>query len=346
MKGFDRFLKSFLFLFLAGFLTGAATLPLSAQVTIPQGSVVTNAVFSVYGVSVWRDMTFNLFRITKDWGESSVTWANFHPGTDPTLVGSFTVTASSGNTVSGWYSVNIATLVQGWVNGTYPNFGIAVRQVPTQCWNYFLSSEDVILSLRPKLEIWYMTPDEEPGYAIIQRPGPAQDGVADASIYESFPNTNYNYSPLTVAISGAGLEKYSLIRFHFGITPPSPPEGPGTGTPGYWKNHPKAWPVSSITIGGATYTKAQAIALMNMPVSGDKTYTMFDALVAAELNKLVGNDASCIADKISAAQIWMAANPVGSGVTADSLAWQLVGESLYKLLDAYNNGWLCAPPRY
>jgi len=39
-----------------------------------------------------------------------------------------------------------------------------------------------------------------------------------------------------------------------------PVQQPGTGTPGYWKNHPEAWPVSSITVGGLTYTKAQAIA--------------------------------------------------------------------------------------
>ena len=59
---------------------------------------------------------------------------------------------------------------------------------------------------------------------------------------------------------------------------------PGTGTPGYWKNHPEAWPVDEITIGGVTYTKVEAIAIMNTPEKGDKTYTMFSALVAATLN--------------------------------------------------------------
>src|SRR6185503_2976132 len=39
----------------------------------------------------------------------------------------------------------------------------------------------------------------------------------------------------------------------------SPKLNPGTGTPGYWKNHAEAWPVSGITIGPNTYTKAQAI---------------------------------------------------------------------------------------
>jgi hypothetical protein len=45
----------------------------------------------------------------------------------------------------------------------------------------------------------------------------------------------------------------------FGFFTPSRVQ-PGTGTPGYWKNHPDAWPVSSITVGGVAYTKAQAIA--------------------------------------------------------------------------------------
>src|SRR6185295_7670920 len=43
----------------------------------------------------------------------------------------------------------------------------------------------------------------------------------------------------------------------FGLFTPSVLQ-PGTGTPGYWKNHPAAWPVASITVGGITYTKAQA----------------------------------------------------------------------------------------
>jgi hypothetical protein len=121
--------------------------------------------------------------------------------------------------------------------------------------------------------------------------------------------------------------------------------GPGTGTPGYWKNHPDAWPVDVITIGGVTYTKAEAIGHMETSVKGDKTFTMFPALVAANLNVFVGNASDCIDDFISAADAWMASyGPVGSGVEGRSDAWKQ-GESLYEELDAYNNGELCAPSR-
>lgn len=119
---------------------------------------------------------------------------------------------------------------------------------------------------------------------------------------------------------------------------------PGTGTPGYWKNHPEAWPVATIEIGGVTYTKAEAIAWMKGG-DGDKTLTMFRALVAAKLNVLIGNDDSCIDEVIGLADDWFVLyGPVGSGVKAKTLAWK-IGELLYHELDDYNNGLLCAPSR-
>jgi hypothetical protein len=48
----------------------------------------------------------------------------------------------------------------------------------------------------------------------------------------------------------------SSTDFGFSIPSVNPP---GTGTPGYWKNHPEAWPVQTVTVGGVSYTKAQAI---------------------------------------------------------------------------------------
>jgi len=120
---------------------------------------------------------------------------------------------------------------------------------------------------------------------------------------------------------------------------------PGTGTPGYWKNHPEAWPVSSITIGGVTYSKEDAIEIMQTAGNGDKTYTMFKALVAAKLNVLLGCNSSCISSTITLADSWMATyGPVGSNVRGDSTAWKS-GEPLYYKLDKYNNGLLCAPHR-
>ena len=118
---------------------------------------------------------------------------------------------------------------------------------------------------------------------------------------------------------------------------------PGTGTPGYWMNHPDAWP-AAVTVGGVTYTRDQAIVWIQS--SGkDRTTTMFASLVSAKLNVLGGNDPSCVQSTIDEADAWMATfGPVGSGVHAARLAWK-VGEPLHRLMDDDNNGMLCAPHR-
>ena len=132
-------------------------------------------------------------------------------------------------------------------------------------------------------------------------------------------------------------------RTDFGFLASALPQ-PGTGTPGYWKNHPEAWPVASVTVGGAVYTREEAIRLLETP-GKDRTLTMFSSLVPAMLNVMAGNDSSCVASTIEAANAWMKTyGPVGTGVHAASYAWK-VGEPLHRLMDNYNNSMLCAPHR-
>jgi len=119
---------------------------------------------------------------------------------------------------------------------------------------------------------------------------------------------------------------------------------PGTGTIGYWKTHSEAWPVQQITIGGRTYSKTQAINWMGTASSGDKSIDLFKQLVAAKLNVVAGNEASCINSTISSADSWMASHPPGSNVSASSSAWSQASPWHTKL-DDYNNGLLCAPHR-
>ncbi len=120
--------------------------------------------------------------------------------------------------------------------------------------------------------------------------------------------------------------------------------GPGTGTPGYWKNHPDAWPVQKITIGGISYSKADAIKFMSLAEKGDKTKTVFRHLISAKLNVIIGNASDCIADEIMLADAWMAVHPVCSGVSGSSAAWAAISGTATEL-DDYNNGRLCAPHR-
>ena len=109
-------------------------------------------------------------------------------------------------------------------------------------------------------------------------------------------------------------------------------------SPGYWKNHPCDWPTDSVWIGGVEYSKDCAIELMNEK-GGDKSITMFRALVAAKLNVMNGCSDCCIRRTICRADHWMEYNPPGSGVKGSDCAWKY-GECLYYKLDAYNNGYL------
>ena len=307
--------------------------PVSAQPCIPEGAFIDSATFFI-NVFSYNGQTVRLHRITDPWIETQVTWNNFGGSYDPTIESSFIADGS------GWRSVDITSLVQQWIDGIYPNYGLLLEQGQTSLALY-RSSEYGTVALRPKLEICYTTGSES-NCITIQRPGAEQDGVADAYIWGLYPDVNRGSTETLYTGLMNGYEKQSLVRFEIETCPG---DGPGTGTPGYWKTHPEAWPVEEITVGGIIYTKDEAISNMWMPEKGDKTYTMFRALVAAMLNVLIGNDDSCIADTIVAADAWMAANgPVGSGVEGNSMAWQ-EGEPLYLGLDDYNNGFLCAPSR-
>ena len=120
---------------------------------------------------------------------------------------------------------------------------------------------------------------------------------------------------------------------------------PGTGTPGYWKNHSEAWPVDEIMVCNDSSSKDEAIISMSQPIKRDKTITIYKALVAAKLNVFIGNNDTCIKDVIALSDEWFCNyGPVGSEVKASSSAWK-IGEVLYQQLDNYNNGLSCAPHR-
>jgi len=149
---------------------------------------------------------------------------------------------------------------------------------------------------------------------------------------------------VTITPSMAGYDPIVITFNSLALDCPCEEDGPGTGTPGFWKNHLCAWPVDELVIGGRVYCKALAVVLMNMPVNKDKTYSMFQQLVAAKLNVAAGNEHGCIDAALAAADNWMSTHPVGSGVKASSQAWQSIS-SIHQQLDDYNNGRLCAPSR-
>lgn len=149
-------------------------------------------------------------------------------------------------------------------------------------------------------------------------------------------------STVLAAVMLLGVFAGSALATDDGSCPPPP--CPGVGTPGYWYNHPEDWPNQCpITIYGQPISNEAALEGLKQD-AGDKTYTLFRAVIATKLNFFAGNDYSLIDPVLCQAELWLYQHPLGSGVSGDSEAWQCA-ETLYLQLDAYNNGLLNCPPR-
>jgi len=118
----------------------------------------------------------------------------------------------------------------------------------------------------------------------------------------------------------------------------------GTGNPaqnctftvGYWKNHPGAWPTTSLTLGTVNYTAAELLSILNEPAGGNGLLILAHQLIAAKLNIANGADGSFINATIAAADGQIGAlvcPPVGS----DSLPSATTSANAHTL-DDWNNG--------
>jgi len=105
---------------------------------------------------------------------------------------------------------------------------------------------------------------------------------------------------------------------------------------GYWKTHESAWPVTSLTLGSVSYTKAELLSILSEPVHGNGLVSLTHQLIAAKLNIAQGADPSAASAAIASADAMigsLVAPPVGSGSLSPGST-----SSLTQTLDDYNNG--------
>jgi hypothetical protein len=124
-------------------------------------------------------------------------------------------------------------------------------------------------------------------------------------------------------------------------TVPPPPTGQCPLTQGYWKNHPDAWPVTSLTLGSETYTEAELLAILRTPVRGDASLILAHQLIAAKLNIANGSDPAPVSATIADADSLLSgfAGKLPYHVRPSSATGQaMVGDAA--ILDTYNNGQL------
>lgn len=96
--------------------------------------------------------TVNVYRVTSDWTQSGISWNN-QPGYNGTAVASFTSRGASQTD-----TVNLTSLIQGYANGTYSNYGILFKNTNESSNSYFTKFYGVrhtSVGYRPKLTVEY-----------------------------------------------------------------------------------------------------------------------------------------------------------------------------------------------
>jgi hypothetical protein len=136
--------------------------------------------------------------------------------------------------------------------------------------------------------------------------------------------------------AGAGLidpSKYSAT--HYASTKAPPASTDCVFTQGYWKNHPEAWPVSSVKLGNVIYSQAQLLSIFNTPAAGNGLISLAHQLCAAKLNIASGAVAPAVTLAAVAAADAMIGSlvipPVGSGFLSPATT-----SNLNDILEAFN----------
>lgn len=142
---------------------------------IPAGASVVSAAISLpndqNGVN-GSMLPIEIHRNTASWNENTVTYNNA-----PAFIAGAAATTSTAN-LYGWNDWSATALVQDWLNGTYPNYGVTVMSPTaesslTDWYREYYSSDHILTSgsasliaERPKLTITYTvgSQPQKPGY--------------------------------------------------------------------------------------------------------------------------------------------------------------------------------------
>jgi hypothetical protein len=311
----------------AGVMT--SNVPLG-KITLPSGATLTSATLYVYQY-MGGGTSITAHRITADWDELTVTWSNFNNQYDATVIGVPVAPAENA-----WRTFNVTSLVSAWLAGTYSDYGILLKQEPTNFSRFHSSEYSVDLTFRPYLELNF-DDNGTPRTEIIQRPLTG-GGVADTYISEVDPTSNHGYSALLLTGLVGTKEKFTLIKFDGDFS------GSCTRTIGYWKTHgptptgnnTNMWPVTSLTLGSVTYSDTELLRILKQPVKGNGLVALAHQLIGAKLNVANGANDAAVAAAILTADAMIGnleVPPIGGGSLAPG-----VTSTLVTTLTNYNEG--------
>jgi hypothetical protein len=196
----------------------------------------------------------------------------------------------------------------------------------------------------------------DPGYVVFD----AYDGNGVHGLYTDFSSALQKIVAIGDTINRKVLSDFYWSQFGFSvgsaaqvaftaefsdgseaITTATLTNGPCPHSQGYWKNNPRLWPVSSLTLGSQTYLKSELLNILKTSTTSDASMILARQLIAAKLNVANGSDGLLVSSTIS---------------HADSLLSSFAGKLPYKVkttssigktmindattLNNYNNGFL------
>jgi len=151
---------------------------------VPAGAVITSATLSLWEATAAStggapaSWAVELRRVLRDWVEAQATWNIYSTGnawgtaganndTDRVAAAcaSLTLDATAANGFVSWSSAGLVAVCQGWVDGTFPNYGLHVSApaldamgITPTANNVFHSSDYTTdAAKRPKLTLEYYT---------------------------------------------------------------------------------------------------------------------------------------------------------------------------------------------
>jgi hypothetical protein len=125
--------------------------------SIPANSTITSATLYLYSQDSKAGQTTYIYRVTSNWSENSATWSTWTlPGGDfDSDTSYFTFLPAQSNCM---LTLDLTSLVQAWVDGTSPNYGLLLYSIGPNHIIRYSSKENGTASQRPKLNIVFTVP--------------------------------------------------------------------------------------------------------------------------------------------------------------------------------------------
>lgn len=246
-----------------------------SKATIPYGSTIDSAVFYI-DVTIALNKQVTSHRVTADWQEMVVTWNNF--------AGSFNGPSEASLTPSapGWYEIEVTSLVNSWVDSTYPNYGILLKEESPGPIQTFSSKES---GVSPYLKVWWSL-NGTFGYD-------STTAFSDTYIQSDSGDVNFGSSVELLAGWQNTVEAQTLVSFEIEMVYIG-----CTRSKGYWKTHSIYGP-APYDSGWAKLGEDSTFFLSNQsnyevmwtpPSGGNAYYKLAHQYIATAINIVNGAD--------------------------------------------------------